>query len=170
MSHTEGETPMTEQIDKAELLANMQAGYNTFEALLAGLNETQMTTPGVNGVWSVKDNLAHLSAWHLRQLALLQGVRQGKEPDLRLVPDSSVDEINEQVFEENKNRPLAEILATFRSSYQHVSAEVQAMTDEELNKPISWLNDRPIWLWVAGNTYEHYEEHSGFIRNWLASQ
>ena len=66
---------MTEQLDKAELLANMQAGYNSFEALLAGLNENQMTTPGVNGAWSVKDNLAHLSAWHLRQLALLQGVR-----------------------------------------------------------------------------------------------
>ena len=160
---------MTEQIDKAELLANMQTGYNSFEALLAGLNETQMTTPGVNGGWSVKDNLAHLTAWHLRQLDLLQGVRQGKEPGIRLVPESSVDEINEQFYQENKDRSLAEVLAAFRSSYQHVLADVQAMTDEELNKPISWLNDRPIWLWVAGNTYDHYEEHVGFIRNWLAS-
>ena len=161
---------MTEHIDKAELLGNMQAGYNTFEALLVGLNEIQMTTPGVNGVWSVKDNLAHLTAWHLRQLDLLQGVRQGKEPDIRLVEDSSVDEINERFYQENKDRPLAEVLAAFRSSYQDVLADVQAMTDEELNKPISWLDDRPIWLWVAGNTYDHYEEHGGFIRNWLASQ
>ena len=160
---------MTEHIDKAELLGNMQAGYNTFEALLVGLNETQMTTPGVNGVWTVKDNLAHLTAWHLRQLDLLQGVRQGKEPGIRLVQDSSVDEINDQFYQENKDRPLAEVLAAFRSSYQDVLADVQAMTDEELNKPISWLDDRPIWLWVAGNTYEHYEEHGGFIRNWLAS-
>ena len=161
---------MTEHIDKAELLGNMQAGYRTFEALLAGLNETQLTTPGVNGVWSVKDNLAHLTAWHLRQLDLLQGVRQGKEPGIRLVEDWSVDELNEQLYQENKDRPLAEVLAAFRSSYQRVLADVQAMSDEELNKPISWLNDRPIWLWVAGNTYEHYEEHAGFIRNWLASR
>ena len=161
---------MTEHIDKAELLGNMQAGYNTFEALLAGLNEAQMTTPGVNGEWSVKDNLAHLTAWHLRQLDLLQGVRQGKEPGIRLVQDSSVDEINERFYQENKDRSLAEVLAAFRSSYQDVLADVQAMTDEELNKPISWLDDRPIWLWVAGNTYDHYEEHGGFIRNWLASQ
>jgi hypothetical protein len=170
MRETEGETPMTEQIDKAELLAKMQAGYTTCEALLARLNETQMTTPGVNGTWSVKDNVAHLAAWHLRQLALLQGVRQGKEPDLMLVPDSSVDELNEHVFQDNQYRPLAEVLAAFRSSYQRVVAEVQAMTEEELNTPISWLDDRPIWLWVAGNTYEHYGEHGGFIRNWLASQ
>lgn len=81
-----------------------------------------------------------------------------------------MDELNEQLFQENKHRPLAEVLAAFRSSYQHLLADVQAMTDEELNKPISWLNDRPIWLWVAGNTYDHYEEHGGFIRNWLASQ
>src|SRR5437763_10382965 len=105
MSETERETPVTEQIDKAELLAQMRAGYNTFEALLAGLNETQMTTPGVNGVWSVKDNLAHLTAWHLRQLDLLQGVRQGKEPGIRLVEDWSVDEFNEQLYQENKDRP-----------------------------------------------------------------
>lgn len=160
---------MTERIDKAELLAQMQAGYNSFEALLAGLNETQMTTPGVNGAWSVKDNLAHVTAWHLRQLDLQQGVRQGKEPGLRLVADSSVDEINEQFYQENKDRSLAEVLAAFRSSYQRVLADVQAMSDEDLNKPIAWLNDRPIWFWVAGNTYDHYEEHSGIIQNWLTS-
>src|SRR5215472_7657376 len=119
---------MAEHMDKAELLAKMQDGYNTFEALLTGLNETQMTTPGVNGAWSVKDNLAHLTAWHLRQLAFLQAVRQGKEPDIRLVQESSVDEINEQFYQENKDRQLAEVLAAFRSSYQRVLAEVQAMT------------------------------------------
>ena len=161
---------MTERINKTELLANMQAGYTTFEALLAGLNETQMTTPGVNGAWSVKDNLAHLTAWHLRLLVFLQAVRQGKEPDIGLVQDSSVDEINDQFYEENKDRSLAEVLPAFRSSYQQLVADVQAMTEEELNKPIAWLNDRPIWLWVAGDTYEHYEEHGEFIRDWLTSQ
>jgi len=161
---------VTEHTEKAALLGKLQAGYNTFEALLANLNENQMTTPGVNGVWSIKDNLAHLSAWHGRQLDMLEGVRRGEEPASRFTPGLSEDEINERIYQEHKDRPLPEVLTAFHSSYQQLIAAVQAMTDEELNKPISWLNDRPIWLWVAGNTYDHYEEHAGFIRNWLASQ
>src|SRR6266849_5116398 len=138
---------MTEHMDKAALLEKMQDGYNAFEALLSGLNETQITASGVNGVWSIKDNLAHLTAWHKHQLDLLQGVRKGKEPAIRFAPGLSEDEVNEQFYQENKDHPLAEVLAAFHSSYQQVIATVQAMTDEDLNKPITWLNDRPIWLW-----------------------
>jgi hypothetical protein len=157
-------------VDKAVLLGKIEDGYLAFEALLKGLNEIQMTAPGVNGMWSIKDNLAHLGAWHRRLLDLLEGVRRGEEPASRFAPGVSEDDINEQFYWESKDRPLTEVLATFRTSYQRVLAVVQAMTAEDLNKPILWLKERPIWLWVAGNTYEHYEEHSAIIRTWLASQ
>ena len=58
---------MTEQMNKTKLLNEMHNGYTAFENLLAPLSETQMTTAGVNGEWSIKDILAHLAAWQKRQ-------------------------------------------------------------------------------------------------------
>lgn len=55
---------MSETIEKAALLDNIQEGYKEFEALLAPLSEEQMTVPGVSGRWSVKDTIAHIAAWH----------------------------------------------------------------------------------------------------------
>ena len=57
--------------DKDELLAMIQSGYEQFEALLATLSEGQMTIAGVNGSWSVKDNLAHLTAWENYQARMM---------------------------------------------------------------------------------------------------
>ena len=65
---------MSETIAKAVLLDNIQAEYNRLESLLAPLSEEQLTTPGVNGPWSIKDNIAHLTAWQdylLHQLQVL---------------------------------------------------------------------------------------------------
>ena len=66
--------------DKAALLANIQAGYDQLEALLASLSEEQMLIPGVNGSWSIKDNLAHLTVWQNYQAARQEGTLDGTEP------------------------------------------------------------------------------------------
>ncbi len=158
---------MPEPIAKATLLDNIQSGYSQFETILAPLSEEQMIIPTVNGTWSIKDNIAHLTAWQGYLLDQLQGVIAGKEPPEFMPGLSTEDEINERVYQENKDRPLAEVLATFRASYQQVLATVQAMGEEILNAPIPWSNKgTPIWLLIAGNTYWHYEEHGNIIRRW----
>src|SRR5712692_11760910 len=111
---------MPEKLEKAILLDKIQTGYNQFEAILAPLNEEQMTPPTVNGPWSVKDNIAHLTAWQGYLLDQLQGVLLGKEPSEFMPGLSTEDEINEHFYSKNKDRPLAEVLAAFRASYQRV--------------------------------------------------
>lgn len=156
-------------VEKAELLKRIQAGYDQFEALLAPLSEGQMTEPGVNGSWSVKDNLAHLTVWQRYLLDQLQGILTQTKPAEFMPSLSSEDEINEHVYQENKHRPLAEVQADFRAVYQQVLAAVQAMGEEALNAPSPWsTSGNPIWPFIVGNSYGHYEEHGGFIQRWLA--
>ncbi|HLZ58008.1 MAG TPA: ClbS/DfsB family four-helix bundle protein [Ktedonosporobacter sp.] len=158
---------MTEHAEKIRLLNEMQNGYATFEELLATLNAEQMTTSGVNGSWSVKDNLAHLSSWQRRLYAMLQGVKENRDlPDP--TPNMSEDEINEMFYQRNKDRSLDEVQADFRSTFQQVLESVQSMSEDDLNRPVSWLNDRPIWPYIVGNTFGHYQEHSQIITDWLA--
>lgn len=160
---------MPETIPKSTLLDAIQSEYSKLEALLAPLSEQQMTTPTVNGNWSIKDNIAHLTAWHGYTLSRLRGVIDGKEPPEFLPGLNTEDEENERLYQESKDRPLAEVLETFRVSYRHVLATIQAMSEESLNAPFPWSSkDNFVWPLIAGNTYEHYQEHADIIRRWLA--
>ncbi len=157
--------------DKAELLANIQAGYDQLETLLASLNEEQMTTPGVNGSWSVKDNIAHLSVWQSYQAARQEGIVSGTEPPDPAPGLETEDEENEYFYKQYKDRPLAEVLADFRASYQRVLVATQALSWEALNKPFPWYdNNVPVGAYTMGNTYGHYEEHREIIQRWLESR
>ncbi len=160
---------MSEYISKEQLLEKMRSGYDAFSALLSSLSEAQLTTPNVNGGWSIKDNIAHLSAWQRRQIARDQAVREGIElPDP--TPGMSIDEINELYYQQNKDRALADILDEFHETAQSLQESIEALTDEQLNSPITWLNGRTLASYVAGDSYEHYEEHTEIIQQWLARQ
>ena len=156
--------------DKAELLANIQAGYEQLEAVLASLSEEQMTIPGVNSTWSVKDNLAHLTVWQSYQAARQEGTLDGMEPPDPAPGLETEDEENEYFYQQHKDRPLAEVLADFRVSYQRVLAATQALSWEALNAPFPWSdNDVPVGAYTMGNTYGHYDLHRELIQRWLES-
>ena len=158
----------TRPADKAALLAMIQAGYDQLEALLATLTAEQMTIPGVNGSWSVKDNLAHLAAWQSYQAARMQGVLDGVEPPPLAPGLEEEDEINEYLYQQYKDRPLADVLADFRASYQRVLATTRALSWEALNGPFPWNdNGVPVGAYTLGNTSGHYALHQEIIQHWL---
>jgi uncharacterized protein (TIGR03083 family) len=162
---------MAEQMDKASILNELRSKYAALEAILAPLDEAQLTTPGVIGGWSIKDILAHVTAWHHRLLAWLHAAGHNEEPTIS-GPNSEeeMDRLNEQFYQENKFRPLADVLGDFRSSYLQIVEAVQAMPEEDLIDPrrFAWLDGDSLRQLVAGDTYDHYEEHRQQIEEWLA--
>jgi hypothetical protein len=159
---------MTEHMNKQTLLDFMNTGYTSFTELLASLSEQQLTTPGVNSTWSAKDNIAHLSAWQKRTLPMVQAVRDNVDFIDPLPDDATEEGINEQFYQQNKDRSLADVLAELHMVHRQFVENVQAMSDEELNRPLSWRSGRPIWPWIHGNSGEHYNEHMKIIRDWFA--
>lgn len=160
---------MSEAFFKSELIKRIRSGYEQFADLIGSLSEEQLTTPGVNGSWSVKDNLAHLTVWQNYMQERLRAAHAGSEPPTPFSQFSSEDEINEYVYQQNKDRPLADVLADFTTSYQSLLALVEATPEEVLTSPFPWnKGGNPSWEFVAGNTYGHYEEHGNIIRRWLA--
>ncbi len=163
---------MTEHIDKASVLKEMNTSYTALEAILASLDKTQYFTEGVIPDWSIKDILAHISSWHHRLYQLLDAALYNQEPAIS-GPDNieGLDALNAQFYHENKSLPLDEVLADFRNTYQHILSIVQAMPEEDLLNPhrFSWTQGEPLWKSIAGDTYEHYQEHILQIQQWLAS-
>lgn len=162
---------MSEVFDKASYIKKMRETYNELEVLLASLSEEQMITPNVNGPWSVKDNLAHLTAWLQYLLDNLQGISSNQQPPDWMPGLSTEDEINAFIYQQNKERPLADILADFRAMHQRVLAKVESLSEASLNAPFPWNpGGSPSYSLVMGNTIGHYEEHGSIIRDWLQKQ
>jgi hypothetical protein len=160
---------MSEHVDKHTLLNNMRKGYGQLENLLSSLSAEQMTTPGVNSTWSVKDNIAHLAFWQSYQLERVAALKNNTEPNVpEVFQQNTEDEVNEHVYQMYKDRGLAAVLAEFSATAEQLIQEVQSLTEEDLNRPLPWLDNRPIWPSIVGNSFGHYEEHEQIIQSWLS--
>jgi hypothetical protein len=163
---------MTEQQSKAELVARRRALYTHFDALIEGLSEQQLQLPGVDGDWSVKDHLAHLTFWErLNLLDMLKAIEQGTswtDPGLERTEEVR-DQTNQQVYLHNKDRSLADVLSEFQATHQQVMESLEKLSEEELKTPYDWLEGETIMTWLS-DPNGHYQEHEQSIRDWLARQ
>jgi len=162
---------MIEPSTKSEILELMRSERASLENVLEQLNEEQMTRPGLENDWSVKDILAHITDWERRMVGWLEESLRGEVPQ-RPAPGMTwddLDSLNEQTYLSNKNRPLSEVLAESRASYQNAVKTVEALGEEDLLDPqrFAWREGDPMWRMVAANTGEHYKEHGQQISDWL---
>ena len=153
--------------DKADLLARIQQEWSALMQSIAGLSDEQMSMPDPGG-WSIKDNLAHLTAWEQLMLrSYLQGqpAHDVMHIDAATLETADEDSINAILFERNRHRPVADVLAGLRRSHEQVTAKLEQMSFADLMKP-RFADDperRPLVGWVIGNTYDHYREHRAAI-------
>jgi propanediol dehydratase large subunit len=132
-----------------------------------------MTAPDPGG-WSPKDNLAHLAAW----MHFMHEAHLNKKPahevmgmDAATLAELDEDGENAILFERNRKRTTAEVLAWLDSTYAKVVETLKKTPFAVLMKPIR-DNDpekRPVILSVLGNTSEHFAEHRRTIERKLNS-
>lgn len=158
-------------MNKQQLLSQIETSHHELQQLLGQLTPNQMTTPFPETGWAVKDHLSHLLAWENGIVALLQYQPRHKAMGLDSF-DSSMDDQNELIFRQNQHRPLSKVLQQFQSVHQQLLAILAPLTDNDLQLDYSHYQpvdtdeerDAPIWHWIAGNTYEHYDEHITWIQ------
>lgn len=148
---------------RSKLLAEIGLEWANIERICAGLSEAAMITPGIQGEWSVKDTLVHLSAWEKYLLDRLGYVMTGQHPQYPAMASwDDVHRFNAQVYEENKDRPLTSVVIEFRSLYRGVMTVLEALDEEMLYQPYTY--DFPddalsVQQLIRANTCEHYREH-----------
>ena len=153
-------------MDKATLLKTLTETRAAWEAFLAQIDEEQMHKPGAAGKWSVKDVIAHVASGENEIVPVLRThVLAGSVWNL------SDDERNEIEYQQNKDRPLNDIVNEERQAYTALLEVVQQLSDEDLNDPHCFKNMpqecRP-WQLIAGDSFKHYEDHMPSLRDWLA--
>lgn len=156
---------------KAELVAQGNASQKQLERTIAPIDPARMVEPGVNGAWSIKDTLAHLTFWNRNTLLRLRAAVSDSTPDPSsfVQSDAQIDEWNARCYEENKDRPLDAVLIDFRDTYARVIDALESLSDADLFDPnrFAWTRGNALWTWVAGNISEHYPDHREQIERFL---
>jgi hypothetical protein len=148
---------------RSEMLAEFEQEWVNIERMCASLSEVEMTARGVEGEWSVRDILCHLSAWEKYLLDRLGMVLTGQPPRYPVMTSwDDVHRFNAQVYADSKDRSPASVVIEFRSLYRGVMTVLEAMSDDQLSQPYSY--DFPddglnLLQLIWANTCEHYREH-----------
>jgi len=156
---------------KPELLNWLQKKYQQWEAFLDQIGPARMEQPGVNGDWSIKDLVAHLTGWQPRLIANIQAAQRGEpEPPppwpAHLQTD---DEINAWIYESNRGRSLRGVLDESHQVFQQLLAVIEGLPDDvqiESEWRLVCLGDK---RFPAGEFFDHFhDDHEPDIRAWLA--
>lgn len=159
---------MSEEMNQAKLLELAQAERQRFTALIGTLTQAQMLQPGVQGLWSVKDIVAHLTAWEERMGRWLNQIRRGKTA---FGDWKDIDLLNAATYQERKDWPLERVLANSERSFSQTMELIQSVPEAELLAEVQLPWGRgPLWHLAAGNTFSHYPGHTRAIRAWLDNQ
>jgi hypothetical protein len=170
----ERDMPETEPT-KGQVLAAIERERADWETLLAEVGEARMLEPGAMGEWTFKDLVAHLTGWRARSLQRLEAVAKGQPeppPPWPAASESDVDEINDWLYEVNRDRLLGEVIGESRESFARLAEIIQLLPDAVLSDPerIPSLEGQALGpAIVSGDYFGHlHEEHEAEIRRWLA--
>lgn len=154
------------------LIARLEAARAAFDASLAGLTPAQLAAPLTERDWSVIDHMAHLATWMEGILAALAGTSRWAAMGAAVPYESSnFDAQNEQLRALHAAKSPAEVQAWLATTHARMIERLRGMTMAELRRPYRHYQpdearadaDQPFLRWVAGDTYEHYDEHRGWI-------
>ncbi|MDZ7729179.1 MAG: maleylpyruvate isomerase N-terminal domain-containing protein [Dehalococcoidia bacterium] len=158
---------------REDILGRIETSRSKLDRLVLSLEPgdfARETEPG----WTVKDTLAHIAAWELSVVGLLdgrdRGVVMGLEPGRFAALDETA--VNQSLYELSRDRDPASVLATCRASHEELWRRLEAMDDEAFARPYSHYQPPALQPCAGcrlnqGYTREHYEEHLPARRNAL---
>jgi hypothetical protein len=155
------------EMNKTELLSQMEKNWKDFYAYLQSLSEEQLTQRTDAAGWTVKDHIIHLAVWEDGGIALLEGSpqRERMEIDEAIWRRWNFDEINAVIQQRHQQMPLADVLQTFQDVHRRLTAKVETLSESDLQRLVRPDKPDSITLCdvVVINSYAHYAEHQPWI-------
>ena len=153
------------------VLEPVEKSWNELSALVESMGPEALSITGPDG-WAVKDHLSHVAAWEASLIALFKGGDRGAAMGIAATGDEETDEINHELWSHHHAMTPEQALAYFRDTHAGLLRLLSEMSDEDLQRPYNDFqpndprapdDNRPAMDWVAGNTWEHYNEHAEWL-------
>jgi hypothetical protein len=151
---------MPRPTSKTDLLIAIEKEKGALDAQLESMDDVHKIVSGIVGVWSVKDVLAHLTAW---QQMCLTWYRAGLRDEIPVVPApgfkwNQTPELNQRIYEEFRDIPLDEILSQFEASHQEILGVIQLLSNKDMFSAgrYRWTKKNTLGTYIVSATSSHY--------------
>jgi hypothetical protein len=145
---------------RRRLLRRLDRAWSDFRESYAGLSDSEMLTPGVQGRWSVRDILAHVTTWEEEALIHLPLIAAGGRPPRYSTTYGGIDAFNALTTERKRDLSLSEVRRQLEETHQRLLACVRNAPEELLT------SDSRFRRRLRLDTYGHYPKHAKAIRAW----
>lgn len=159
---------------KEHILAALREQFDSWEELLASMDEKQITTPHFDYDWSIKDVIAHLWAWQQISIARMEAGMLDREPDypkwiVNLGEDweEDADRVNALTYETNHEKQWSEMYQNWREGFLRFLELGEPFSEKDLldGDRYPWLKGYSLaFIFVA--SYDHHQEHLEKLLDW----
>ena len=162
-------------MNKTKLINWLRSEQQQWRDLLMQFDEADMETPGLNGDWSLKDMVAHLTTWHRDHVLCLDAAVKGTtaaDPPWPLEM-MDTDEINAWIFSQSSQRKLEDVLEENENVFEALIGVVGSFPDD---LSIEIMEGQPVvrfgeQQFSVGYFFDHFhEDHEAQIRKWLTQR
>jgi hypothetical protein len=154
--------------DRQELLSRVRAVFDSWQKLLAGICEEEITAQPFPAGWSIKDVIAHLRAWQQISIAPLEAAVLNTTPVFPtwlagfdpFFAEEHTDAFNARIYELTHDQPWSIVHRAWKDGYQRFLDLAEAIPEKEIfdAKRYEWLNGYPLSAVIEGSC-EHHQEH-----------
>ena len=145
---------------RRRLLTRLDKAWRAFKDSYAGLTESELLEPGVTGAWSVRDIIAHVTAWEEEALKHLPLVLAGKRPLRYSATYGGIDAFNARTTDQKKNLSLPEVLRQQEDVHRRLIDLIEGVPEDQLGGDTRFRHRLRL------DTYGHYPQHASAIEKW----
>ena len=153
-------------VSNIDVVQELKIARADFLDSLDGLTPDQMLIPGVAGYWSIKDIIAHLTAWQSELVTGLNHIQNKRVPNIVKIED--MQSWNEEQYHINVRRPFSDVFQDFEGVHRMLVKMVGDFNSKILfdNRRFSWMEGEPLYYLIEDAAIYHEKEHAEDIRRW----
>lgn len=148
-------------MDKLKVIRDFKAGHRAMVDVIQKLSQRQLEEEKIIDNWTVKDILAHLSAWSLEVIKEIDRVLKNKPTWPKLYYSiKGEDKFNLEAVVKRKNKSLETVVQEWEQSFQIEIKKLEKLSGQEWlhqSNGDQWEDGRPVTVFSLFD-YEYQDE------------
>lgn len=154
---------------KEKALTRFSASRRALQETITVLSESEITGPPVEGIWSIKDLLGHLTAWEQTLIEPLAAFAAGRGFEPEIITDH--DAWNQEQSARRSAASLAKVQEELETVRQELLKNLGGLSDSQWEQAFQapWGDQNTISEMISGLAW-HEEEHTKSIRKFMVNK
>jgi hypothetical protein len=145
-------------VDREGLLRRLDRAWCSLLDVYAGVPNSELTEPGTDGGWSIKDTISHVTAWEEESLEHLPTILAGMRTPRYSVKYGGIDAFNALTLERSRGLTVAEVLSGRDETHQRLVEYLVAVPEDAFATETRFRHR------LRADTWGHYPGHAEAIR------